>query len=69
MSTFFDTREAGASRGVAPTIGLLKQRRALTRFRSAVLAFSDDPSALNFARYRAASRVLDETLEGSRRDS
>ena len=65
MSTYLHTREAGASRGVTP-IDLLKQQRALTRFRNAVLAFSDDPSAVNFARYRLASKALDDTLGASR---
>jgi hypothetical protein len=42
---------------------------ARARFRNAVLAFSDDPSKSNFARYLAASKLLDDALESASRPS
>jgi hypothetical protein len=37
------------------------QRSVEKRFKDALLAFSDDPTASNLARYLAASRALAET--------
>ena len=37
-----------------------EQERAYSRFGEALLAFSDDPSTINWARYLAASQALDD---------
>jgi hypothetical protein len=37
-----------------------QQERAYSRFGQALLAFSDDPSTINWARYLAASQALDD---------
>ena len=38
-----------------------ERRRALVRFRDALIDFADDPSPDNVVRYLAASQALDET--------
>jgi hypothetical protein len=46
--------------GVTPALPP-EQQRAYTRFGEALLAFSDEPTTVNLARYLAASQALDDT--------